>query len=50
MIHVFRLMCLAWLAMAVNWASVDSWTHAAITACFGVGCYALGEQFNKENA
>jgi len=50
-IHVFRLMALSWLALAVQWAGVGAWAHAAITAAVGVGCYAAGEHYNaKGNA
>ena len=45
MTHVFRLMALSWLALAVQWAGVNQWGHAAVTALVGVACYAAGEHY-----
>lgn len=47
MTHLFRLMALSWLALSVNWAGVELWAHAAMTATIGFACYFVGDWFDR---
>lgn len=48
--HVFNLMALSWLGLAIQWASVDEWAHAALTFTAGVVTYGIGEYCNRPKA
>ena len=42
-----RVLATLWFALALTWASADSWIHAAATFAIGAGCFAYAEWLDR---
>lgn len=45
--HVLRLTSVAFVALSMNWATLDEWGHASVSAALGLVAYAAAEQTRR---